>query len=56
MKEYIVGIRVYNCFNIEAKDKDEAIQKVRDMNNEEIMLDCDFNIDYADENESEETN
>jgi hypothetical protein len=31
-----------------AKTRDEAIEKVQDMTNDEILLDSDFNIEYAD--------
>jgi hypothetical protein len=48
MKEYCVGIKVINCFYVEAENRDKAEQKVRDMTNEEILLDSDFNIEYAD--------
>jgi predicted metal-dependent TIM-barrel fold hydrolase len=47
-REYCVGIKIINCFYVGAKTRDEAIEKVRDMTNEEILLDSDFNIEYAD--------
>ena len=40
--------KIINCFYVGAKTRDEAIEKVRDMTNEEILLDSDFNIEYAD--------
>ena len=47
-REYCVGVKIINCFYVGAKTRDEAIEKVRDMTNEEILLDSDFNIEYAD--------
>ena len=48
MEEYCVGVTIHNCFYVGAKSQEEAKQKVRDMTNNEIMVDCDFNIEYAD--------
>ena len=48
MEEYCVGVTIHNCFYVESKSKEEAEQKVRDMTNDEILLDSDFNIEYAD--------
>jgi DNA-dependent RNA polymerase auxiliary subunit epsilon len=48
MEEYCVGVTIHNCFYVEAKSQEEAKQKVRDMTNDEIMIDSDFNIEYAD--------
>jgi DNA-dependent RNA polymerase auxiliary subunit epsilon len=53
MEEYCVGIKVINCFYVEAESQEKAIQKVRDMTNHEILLDSDFNIEYADPTEGE---
>lgn len=47
-KEYCVGVKIINCYYVSAKTRDEAIDKVRNMNNDEILLDSDFNIEYAD--------
>jgi predicted metal-dependent TIM-barrel fold hydrolase len=47
-REYCVGVKIINCYYVSAKTRDEAINKVRDMNNDEILLDSDFNIEYAD--------
>lgn len=47
-REYCVGITIINCFYVNAETRDEAIEKVRDMTNDEILLDSDFNIEYAD--------
>ena len=47
-REYCVGVKIINCYYVSAKTRDEAIQKVHDMTNHEILLDSDFNIEYAD--------
>ena len=47
--KYLVGITVYNCFEIEADNEDEAKGIISDMTNDEILNDSAFNIDYADE-------
>ena len=47
-REYCVGVKIVNCFYVEAENRDEAEQIVRDMDNDEILLDSDFNIEYAD--------
>jgi hypothetical protein len=47
-REYCVGVKIINCFYVSAKTRDEAIEKVQDMTNDEILLDADFNIEYAD--------
>ena len=38
MKKYLVGVTIYNSFEVEA-----------DMDNDEILQDSDFNITYADD-------
>ena len=48
MEEYCVGVTIHNCFYVGAKSQEEAKQKVRDMTNDEIMIDSDFNVEYAD--------
>jgi hypothetical protein len=47
-KEYCVGVKIINCYYVSAETRDEAIDQVRDMTNDEILLDSDFNIEYAD--------
>jgi hypothetical protein len=47
-REYAVGIKIINCFYVEAENRDEAELIVREMGNDEILLDSDFNIEYAD--------
>ena len=47
-REYAVGIKIINMFYVSAKTRDEAIEKVRDMTNDEILLDSYFGVEYAD--------
>ena len=47
-REYCVGVKIINSFYVEAKDREEAELIVREMDNDEILLDSDFNIEYAD--------
>ena len=47
-REYCVGVKIINCYYVSAKTRDEAEQIVREMDNDEILLDSDFNIEYAD--------
>ena len=54
MKNYAVGVKIYNTFYIEAESKEEAEQKVRELSIESTLRDCDFNIEYADEYEAGE--
>ena len=47
-REYCVGVKIINCYYVEAENRDEAEQIVREMDTDEILLDSDFNIEYAD--------
>ena len=49
MKKYLVGVTIYNSFEVEADSPREARSVVSDMDNDEILQDSDFNITYADE-------
>ena len=49
MKTYIVGVTIYNAFEIKADTPEDARQIVRDMHIEDIMHDAEFNITYTDE-------
>ena len=44
-REYCVGVKIINCFYVEAEDREEAELIVREMDNDEILLDSDFNIE-----------
>ena len=47
-REYCVGIKIINCFYVEAENRDEAEQIVREYDPYKTLDDCDFNIEYAD--------
>ncbi len=47
--KYQVGIKIYNSFEVEADSKEEAEQKVRELDVYETLDDCDFNITYVDQ-------
>tara|TARA_A100001515_G_C4499769_1_gene186259 strand:- start:101 stop:361 length:261 start_codon:yes stop_codon:yes gene_type:complete len=47
-REYCVGIKIINCFYVEAESRDEAEQIVREYDPYKTLNDCDFNIEYAD--------
>ena len=54
MKNYAVGIKIYNVFYIGAESQEEAEEKVRELDPYQTLNDCDFNIEYADEYEAGE--
>ena len=47
-REYCVGIKIINCFYVNAESRDEAEQIVRDYDPYKTLDDCDFQIEYAD--------
>ena len=47
-REYCVGIKIINSFYVEAENRDEAEQIVREYDPYKTLDDCDFNIEYAD--------
>ena len=47
MKNYAVGIKIYNVFYIGAESQEEAEQKVRELDPYDTLRDCDFNIEYV---------
>ena len=49
MKKYYVGVSILNVYEVEAKNKKEAQDIVRNLSNEELLEDHDFNINYIDE-------
>ena len=51
MKKYLVGVTIYNSFEVKADSEEEAKSVVRDMDNDAILNDSDFNITYADDEE-----
>ena len=47
-REYCVGVKIINCFYVEAESRDEAEQIVREYDPYKTLDDCDFSIEYAD--------
>ena len=47
-REYCVGIKIINCFYVEAESRDEAEQIVREYDPYKTLDDCDFNVEYVD--------
>jgi len=47
-REYCVGIKIINCFYVEAENRTEAEEIVRSYDPYKTLDDCDFNIEYAD--------
>jgi len=45
---YTVGVKIYNSWDVLAENAEQAEQKIRDLTNDEILSDCDFNISYVD--------
>ena len=37
-REYCVGVKIINCFYVEAENRSEAEEIVRNMDNDEILL------------------
>ena len=48
-KKYYVGVSILNVYEVEAKNKQEAEDTVRNYSNEELLEDSDFNVNYIDE-------
>lgn len=47
--KYQVGVKIYNSFEVEADSKEEAEEKVRELDVYATLKECDFNICYVDE-------
>ena len=47
-REYCVGVKIINCFYVEAENRTEAEEIVRSYDPYKTLDDCDFNIEYAD--------
>lgn len=47
-KEYAVGIKIINCFYVEAESREDAEQMVREYDPYDTLKDCDFNVEYVD--------
>ena len=48
-KKYYVGVSILNVYEVEAKNKEQAEEAIRNYSNEELLEDHDFNINYIDE-------
>jgi phosphopantothenate synthetase len=48
-KKYYIGVSILNVYEVEAKNKEQAEEIVRNYSNEELLDDSDFNINYIDE-------
>ena len=48
-KKYYIGVSILNCYEVEANNKEQAEDIVRNYSNKELLDDCDFNINYIDE-------
>ena len=48
-KKYYIGVSILNCYEVDAKNKEEAEEIVSNYSNEEILEDSDFNVNYIDE-------
>ena len=48
-KKYYVGVSIMNVYEVEANNKKEAQDIVRNLSNEELLEHHDFNINYIDE-------
>jgi len=48
-KKYYIGVSILNVYEVEAKNKEQAEEIVRNYSNEELLDDSDFNVNYIDE-------
>lgn len=48
-KKYYIGVSILNCYEVDAKNEEEAEEIVRNYSHKELLDDCDFNINYIDE-------
>ena len=48
-KKYYIGVSIPNVYEVEANNKEQAEDIVRNYSNKELLDDCDFNINYIDE-------
>jgi len=46
--KYMVGVKIYNCFEVEADSVEDAEIQVREMDLYDTFADCDYNITYVD--------
>ena len=48
-KKFYIGVSILNCYEVDAKNKEEAEDIVRNYSDKELLEDNDFNINYIDE-------
>jgi len=46
--KYMVGVKIFNCFEVEADSEEDAEIQVREMDLYDTFADCDYNITYVD--------
>ena len=49
MTKYYVGLTIYNTFEVEADNEEQAEQIVRDLSVHATLDEADYNITYVDE-------
>ena len=49
MTKYYVGLTIYNTFEVEADNKEQAEQIVRELSAHATLDEADYNITYVDE-------
>ena len=49
MKKYYIGVSILNCYEVNAKNQEEAEEIVRNYSHKELLEDSDFNVNYIDE-------
>ena len=48
-KKYYIGVSILNCYEVDAKNEEEAEEIVRNYSHKELLDDSDFNVNYIDE-------
>jgi uncharacterized lipoprotein YehR (DUF1307 family) len=56
MTKYYVGLTIYNTFEVEADNKEQAEEIVRDLSVYDTLDGADYNINYVDEIEKDDDN
>jgi hypothetical protein len=49
MTKYYVGLTIYNTFEVEADNEEQAQEKVRDLSIHATLDEADYNITYVEE-------
>jgi len=56
MTKYYVGLTIYNTFEVDADNKEQAEEIVRDLSVYDTLDGADYNINYVDEIEKDDDN